>query len=295
MSQSLFGYAIVNKLGQGAASDLYLVRDPSSRQLWTLKHVVKREERDERYLKQVEDEYAIGRALDHPTIRGTKDLLRKRKLFKTVELGLLLEYVDGETLDRRMPKSHAEAARLFAAVARGLGHMHERGFVHADLKPTNILLTADRRPKVIDLGQACKIGTVKERIQGTPGYMAPEQAHREAIGPATDVYNFGATMYWVLTGDLIPTALPPESDRAGSLYRGAIDASRVPPPVPPHEKIPAIHRRLSDLIMLCVRADPDARPASMAAIAKNLDLTAELLEAKARGGPIADEEADEDA
>jgi serine/threonine-protein kinase len=295
MAQELLGFSVVDRLGQGAASEVYLVRDPRTRERWTLKHVVKKTDRDERYLKQVEDEYAIGRKLDHPAIRGTKDLLRKRKLFRTVELGLLLEFVDGVSLDRRMPKTHAEAARLFAEVARGLEHLHQRGFVHADLKPTNILMTADRKPKLIDLGQACAIGTVKERIQGTPGYMAPEQAHREAITPATDTYNFGATLYWVLTGELIPTALPPAEDRGDALYRGAIDASRVRPPVSPHERNPAIHPRLSELVMMCVRTDPHERPHSMAMIAKNLDLTAELLEAKEKGKAAAAAEDDEDA
>jgi serine/threonine-protein kinase len=294
MEQELFGYSVVGKIGRGAASDLYLVRDPRTRETWTLKHVVKRTDRDERFLKQVEDEYAIGRKLDHPAIRGTKDLLRVRKLFRTVELGLLLEHVDGLSLDQRMPKSHAEAARIFAEVARGLEHMHQRGFVHADLKPTNILITAARQPKVIDLGQACGIGTVKERIQGTPGYMAPEQAHREAITPATDTYNFGATLYWVLTGDLIPTALPPSEDRGNSLYRGALDASMVPPPVAPHERNPAIHKRLSELVLMCVRTDPHERPHSMEMIAKNLDLTAELLEAKEKGRAAAAAEDDDD-
>ena len=52
--------------------------------------------------------------------------------------------------------------------------MHQKGFVHADMKPNNILYTDDRRTKVIDLGQAVKIGTTKERIQGTPGFIAPE-------------------------------------------------------------------------------------------------------------------------
>lgn len=294
MAQELFGFTVIGRIGRGAASELHLVRDRRTGQAWTLKHVVKRSDRDDRFLKQVEDEYAIGRKLDHPAIRATKDLFRTRKLFRTVELGLLLEYVDGVSLDQRMPKTHAEAARIFAEVARGLAHLHARGFVHADLKPTNILMTADRKPKIIDLGQACPIGTVKERIQGTPGYMAPEQAHREAITPATDTYNFGATLYWVLTGDLIPTALPPAEDRGDSLYRGAIDASRVPPPVAPHERNPAIHKRLSELVMMCVRGDPHERPHSMEMIAKNLDLTAELLEAKEKGRAAAAAEDDGD-
>ena len=64
--------------------------------------------------------------------------------------------------------------------------MHKRGFVHADIKPGNILVTERDEVKIIDLGQACATGTVKKRIQGTPGYMAPEQAHRQTITDKTD-------------------------------------------------------------------------------------------------------------
>ena len=59
--------------------------------------------------------------------------------------------------------------------------------------------------KVIDLGQACPIGHRQERIQGTPDYIAPEQVKCEAVSPATDVFNFGATMYWALSGTKLPT------------------------------------------------------------------------------------------
>ena len=71
--------------------------------------------------------------------------------------------------------------------------------------------------KVIDLGQSCPIGTVKPRIQGTPDYIAPEQVHRRPITPLTDVYNFGATMYWVLTRQHVPTALAKGDSLMGSL------------------------------------------------------------------------------
>ena len=84
--------------------------------------------------------------------------------------------------------------------------------MHADIKPNNILIDDHGIVKIIDLGQACAIGTVKKRIQGTPGYMAPEQAHRHEITPKTDIYNLGAMMYWTLVGEVIPTSMPPKRD-----------------------------------------------------------------------------------
>ena len=64
------------------------------------------------------------------------------------------------------------------------------------------------RSKIIDLGQSCPIGTTKSRIQGTPDYIAPEQVKRRTLGPRTDVFNLGATMYWALTGKNVPTLIP---------------------------------------------------------------------------------------
>jgi len=145
------------------------------------------------------------------------------------------------------------------------------------MKPNNILVTDDDVVKIIDLGQGCPIGTVKKRIQGTPGYMAPEQAHRQAITPQTDIYNFGAMMYWVLVREVIPTALPPK-DESSSLYSGALDAEMVEPPVPPHEKNPRIHPLLSEQILDCVQLDSGDRPESMEFVVNRLDLIRDLLD-----------------
>lgn len=289
MTSDLFGFKVLAKIGQGAASEIHLVQDQKTKQIWSLKHVVRHTDRDDRFIQQVEDEYTIGKRLDHKNVRSTAELFRKKKLFRTIEVGLLLEYVDAGSIDQRMPKTQLEAVRIFAQVARGLAHMHERGFVHADMKPTNVMVTDEREVKIIDLGQACPIGTVKKRIQGTPGYMAPEQAHRQAITPATDLYNFGATMYWVLMGEVIPTAMPPKEEQSG-LYKGAIDRERIPLPPAPHEKNPAIHHLLSKQVMECIQLDPASRPVSMERVATRLELIADLIANPVKSRIIGDDD-----
>jgi len=275
--RDIAGYRLLMRIGTGAASELFAVQDPKTKQVYALKHVKKIVDRDHRFLEQVEVESTVGSKLDHPNIRRVVKLIRHRKMFKLVAVSLVMELVDAVSLDQRRPRNQLEALRIFHQVAKGLSHMHGRGFVHADMKPSNVLVGDDEAVKIIDLGQACQIGTVKKRIQGTPGYMAPEQAHRQAITPRTDIYNFGATMYWVLCNEVIPTALPPK-DEAGSLYSGALDAEMVKPPIPPMQKNPQVHPLLSKQILDCVQLHPDDRPESMDLVANRLELITDLLE-----------------
>ncbi len=273
--RDIAGYRVLSRLGEGAASTLYAVHDPHTKHVWALKHVVKASEKDQRFLDQTENEYAVGSKLDHPNLRAVEKIIRHRKRFRVVATSLLMELVDASTLDQLPPMTDLSVVRVFRQVAKALLHMHQRGFVHTDLKPNNIMLTEKGQVKVIDLGQACRVGTVKKRIQGTPGYMAPEQAQRQAITPKTDVYNFGATMYWVLCRDVIPTALPPKDDN--SLFTGALDTSLVEAPVPPHERDPRIHPLLSQQVLDCVRLGPDQRP-DMQVVLDRLQLIGEVLE-----------------
>jgi serine/threonine protein kinase len=272
------GYRVLAKIGEGAASDLYAVQDPKTKQVWALKHVVKHTDKDMRFLEQVQAEYTVGSKLDHPAIRHVYRLIKHRKMFKLQAMSLVMELVDAQPLDQRIPKDNRQIVKIFCQVAAGLAHMHGRGYVHADLKPSNILVSEHDEVKIIDLGQCCPLGTIKKRIQGTPGYMAPEQAHRQAITAQTDIYNFGATMYWVLVREVIPTALPPQEEGNNSLYSGALDAGMVKPPVPPHEKNPSIHPLLSKQILDCVQVDPADRPESMELVLNRLELIADVLD-----------------
>src|SRR5438874_11706768 len=98
--------------------------------------------------------------------------------------------------------------QIFVQVAGGLVHMHRRGVFHADLKPNNILLSRTGEVKIIDYGLAWIKGEPKGRVQGTPEYMAPEQAKHGTVNEQTDIYNFGATMYRLTTFRLPPSTLP---------------------------------------------------------------------------------------
>ena len=267
------GFTVLAKIGEGARSNIYAVQDAKSKQVWALKHVEMKDDKDDRFILQVQREYTIGTKLSHPSIRKIRKIIKQRRLFKVEGVALLMELVDANTLDQQLPRTTATAVAIFRQVADALAHMHEKGFVHADMKPTNVLITEDEHVKVIDLGQACPIGTIKKRIQGTPGYMAPEQALREAIDERTDIFNLGAMMYWVLVRRVIPTAMPPHGGEGALL--STKDVSDIPLPQPPHEASGKIPRELSDLIMACVAKDREGRPESMSAVAHQLGMIAQ--------------------
>src|SRR5262249_9581094 len=101
------------------------------------------------------------------------------------------------------------SADLVARLARAMDHAHQAGVIHRDLKPGNVLLTADGRPKITDFGLAKQMDvdhdlTRNGVVMGTPSYMAPEQALGlvDEVGPATDVYALGVILYQLLTGRL---------------------------------------------------------------------------------------------
>ena len=242
----MFGYAVLGTLGEGAGSTLYVVSDPNTGQILTLKHVVVRSEKDARFIAQLEAEMEVGSAVMHPGLRRSFELKYERTLLRKVtSAALVLEFFDGVPLDRFIVANVPATVDCFLQTARVLHALHRAGYVHCDLKPINILLGADEGVKVIDLGQACAIGTKKPRIQGTPDYIAPEQVRCEPVSPRTDVFNLAATFYWVLTGSNIPTLFTLEKGPNSFL----LDAN-IPSPSSLCQEIPS---NLSLLVMDCLK------------------------------------------
>src|SRR5207302_1641259 len=144
----------------GAASVIYLVQDPKNKQVWSLKHVHKGDAKDERFLQQTEQEYEVAFRLNHPNLRKVVKLTKKRRglMQQLTDVLLVMEYFDGRSMDVKPPQTFDDAILIFEQTAAALNHMHERGFVHADMKPNNILVApasaTDTRPivKIIDLG-----------------------------------------------------------------------------------------------------------------------------------------------
>src|SRR5258708_32124520 len=106
-------------------------------------------------------------------------------MVKVAEAYLVMEMVDGKPRDVRPPTDMMDILDTFIQAAQGLKSMQQMGWAHCDIKPNNILRNERGQVKGIDFGHACKIVTIKERIQGTPDYILPGQANREPIKQST--------------------------------------------------------------------------------------------------------------
>ena len=266
MPTQLFGYNVVKHLGDGARSRVYVVIDPTTRISYALKHVIRESDKDIRFIEQLQGAFEVARQFRHPGLRRVIDLKIKKNLFtKVTEGALILELVDGTPLDEIPVGKLADRVQIFIQTAQAIGEMHRLGLVHCDLKPNNILITPTGQVKVIDYGQTCKTGTKKERIQGTPDFISPEQVHCQPVSNRTDIFNLGATMYWGLTGKKIPTLFTIKRTENSFLLDTKIDS--------PYELNPTeIPEPLSNLVMDCCRTNPAKRPADMAEIIRRLEV-----------------------
>ena len=271
MSQKLLNFEVLERLGEGARSTIYAVMDPLTRQTFALKHVIRSDPKDIRFIEQMESEFAISKQFTHPNLRRSYDLkINKSMLLKVTEAFLIMELFVGKALDVFIPVGLVEIIDSFIQTAHGLKAMHVMGYAHCDIKPNNILRDDQGRIKVIDFGQSAKIGTIKERIQGTPDFIAPEQVARRPISVQTDVFNLGATLYWALTGKHIPTLYTVNKKGENSfLLDTRIDS--------PQDLNPRIPNALSNLVMECIATKPQKRPADMDQVVTRLELAKHVL------------------
>ncbi len=263
------GYNIIKKLGDGARSHVYQVVNADTGEVFALKRVVRDSSEDTRFLEQAINEHEISIRFDHKFLRVSYELHRIRKMLKLTETQTIMEFVDGVGMDRARPTRIDKTVDIFLCVAEGLHHMHERGYLHTDIKPNNILLTFTGGVKIIDFGQACEIGFRKPRIQGTPDYIAPEQVNRMALTKPTDVFNFGATLYWALTGQSYPTLITKTGKR-----QEIPDQAVIPTPSALNPEIPAV---LSRLVMECCEYESFRRPKDMHEVFNRLDLARHVV------------------
>jgi len=204
-------FQVLGTLGTGAHSAILHIRRSEDSKNYALKVVPISGADDNKYLEQAQHEFRVAQLLDHPNLIKVYALETvKDWLFRVRKVHLLIEYVNGKTLDTIPKLPIPQLVQVFVKVASGLVHLHRRNVCHADLKPNNILLSRAGDVKIIDYGLAWIKGEGKDRVQGTPEYMAPETHKHKLVNERTDIFNFGATMYRLLTWRHPPSSISEE-------------------------------------------------------------------------------------
>jgi serine/threonine protein kinase len=201
-------YRLLEPIGKGGMGVVYKAQHLNLPRLAALKILPPERARDQATLERFLREARSAAALDHRNIVQLYDVGHASGVHF-----LALEYVDGVTLDRVIesngPVEFPTAIHYIVQVAAGLSHAHERGFVHRDIKPGNLILARDGTIKILDMGLARSLDREEDRlteyldgstILGTVDFIAPEQALNTPTDARADIYSLGATLYALLTG-----------------------------------------------------------------------------------------------
>ncbi len=247
-------YVLERRLGRGGSGVVFLARELRLDRPVAIKLLPPPQAVDPVARRRFLGEARTAARLSHPNIVP---------IFSVDELAdvvfFAMAYVEGQTLGQRIrehgPLSAEEVARLLREVARALAHAHERGVVHRDVKPDNILMdAATGRALVSDFGIA-RVGggsgtTGPWEVVGTADYMSPEQAGGSGVDARSDIYSLGVVGYYALSGRL-PFEAP-------DCY--AMLARHITEPAPPLASVaPGVPRRLAQVIDRCLSKEPAAR------------------------------------
>jgi len=258
------GFEILERLGSGAESAIYRARELSSRRIVALKHVVVSTPENEKYLRHVRNEYKVLRYVQEssngvppPGIVQVYDLIRTGFLRRHKEHLLVMQYIEGRDLKREGRYSTGQMVHILTGVCDALAALHRHKLIHGDMKPENIMVDPAGKPTVVDFGFSCKAGSRAESIKGTREYIAPEQVDGGQLTEKTDIYNFGASMYFLFAGRHLPAFIPVPGDTSHFIGPRSVET---PPLRTFNASLPPA---LDEIVLRCVRKDELARPSSI--------------------------------
>src|SRR5215203_4351097 len=259
-------YVLGAFLGSGGMGEVYLAHDEVLDRDVALKVLRSHYAGDEEFAERFKREARRAASLSHPNTVQVYD----RGETEDGTSYIAMEYVSGGTLkeqiERRGPFGTRQTAAVGAQIADALGATHERGMVHRDIKPQNVLVSASGDLKVTDFGIARVASAVTSSasgaIFGTAGYISPEQTMGEPVGPASDLYSLGVVLYEMLTGELPFTA-------DNSI---AVCMKHVTEPLrPPRSLNPAIPEEINALVVKLLAKDPADRYGGAAELLADLE------------------------
>ena len=247
-------YKVLEELGQGSMGIVYKAHDPNLDLILAVKVLRPECLQGETLVKRFLAEARVLGRLDHPNIVRVYNVDEDQG---TVYIAM--EFLEGEGLNdlaKRKRLSPEEIADLGAKIAEGLGYAHSKGIVHRDVKPGNILVRSDGKPKITDFGiariedTAEHLRTQAGEVLGTPAYMSPEQVLSEPVDGRSDIFSLGIILYELCAGER-----PFRGDSLGAVFQAITQAT----PVPLSERNPGIPAALADAVERCLRRNPADR------------------------------------
>ncbi len=258
-------YRIIEEIGRGGMGRVFKAEDIELGITVALKIIRPRLSSDPRFIDRFKKEMLLARAISHENII---------RIFDLGEAGgtkyISMEYIRGEDLKEFLHSSGTLSVETAVHIARQIAEAvrvaHDKGIVHQDLKPSNIMVDHAGRVYIMDFGLAKAVHGVPAGQAGegggTPQYMSPEQAGRGPVGPASDIYSFGAVLYEIATGRPVF-----EAETRAEYQRKHIEEK----PAPPSRVNPRLLKPLEHIILKCLEKDPAARYQSMTEVLADLD------------------------
>jgi CheY-like chemotaxis protein len=256
-------YKLLSELGSGSMGVVYLAEHVRMRRRAALKILPPHFGKDPCRLELFYRESETTAALDHPNVVRAYDVDNEGDTYY-----LVMEYVDGvnlhQLIDREGPLDYARAADYIRQCADGLSHAHERGIVHRDVKPANLMLDAMGRIKILDMGlsywEEVEATPTAEfpQIIGTPKFLAPETIQlRSGVEACSDIYSLGCTFYYLLTGS---------APFSGPSLVDLLQQHALTPPPRPSEVLDEFPPQLEDIYLRMVAKQPNDRFSSAAEV-----------------------------
>jgi tRNA A-37 threonylcarbamoyl transferase component Bud32 len=259
-------YELLEEIARGGMGVVYKARQESLNRIVALKMILSGRFASEAEVRRFQMEAESAAGLKHPNIVAIHEVgMHEGRHYFT------MDYIEGKDLAAvigRQPLPASRAARYVKTIAEAVHFAHQRGILHRDLKPQNVLIDAEDRVHITDFGLAKQVAnqsslTRSGVLMGSPSYMPPEQAkgRHDLVGPHSDVYSIGAILYEALTGR-------PPFTGAGGL--GALLNVLEENPIPPRNLDENIPADLERICLKCLEKSPQDRYPSAADVAEEI-------------------------
>jgi eukaryotic-like serine/threonine-protein kinase len=260
-------YRMFHLIRAGALFEIWAVRPVAETTAYAMKWLPPGSRYDRSTANQLKHEYEVGKSLDHPSIIKTYDFGNGKdgaylvmELFKTPNLK---QQIQGD-----LSHLHWRLDRILMECAEALEYLHQKGWVHRDIKPDNFLVNEENHIRLIDFNLTRKVKTGlgkllggRMAVQGTYSYMSPEQIRGQALDQRADIYSFGCMVYELISGRLPFTATSP-SELLNKHLR------MKPTPITVLNK--NVHADFADLLHRMLAKDPKDRPDSLKEFMRDL-------------------------